>query len=324
MKQIKLVNNKKALDSKYLDIVVPFLNEEDSLPEMISSFMLISDTLQNFSYDVNLLLVNDGSTDKSFEIVKSFTDKRIRCINLSRNYGHQSAVWAGIENSRINANIVVMDCDGQDPIGEVVNICAQFDLGQDIIFMQRLTREDKLIKKLSAKSYYFILTNVLGSKTHVDVGDFYGFSSRAKKSLLNYPEKIKYIRGMLTLIGYNFVILKYHRNSRILGHTKYPPSKMFKLAIDGVTGFSVKPLLFASIISLFGLVAGSFLITYIIYLKLKFPEVLMPGWAFSTILFTFFNMLIMLVLGFISLYLSRIMVEIKNRPIYNIKDSSDD
>jgi dolichol-phosphate mannosyltransferase len=217
-----------------------------------------------------------------------------------------------------------MDCDGQDPIGEVLNICAQFDLGQDIIFMQRLSREDKLIKKMFAKSYYFLLTNILGSKTHVDVGDFYGLSSRAKKSLLNYPERIKYIRGMLTLIGYNFVILKYHRDGRKLGQTKYSPSKMFKLAIDGITGFSVKPLLFASVISLFGLLAGSFLIIYIIYLKLKLPEALMPGWAFSTILFTFFNMLIMLVLGFISLYLSRVMIEIKNRPIYHLKDSSDD
>jgi len=310
------------IKKRKLDIVIPFLNEFESLPLLIENIITYFPDLSKLGFDSRILLVDDGSTDGTFERIKKNSYPNLKILKLSHNFGHQNAVWAGIENSRPGAYVIVMDGDGQDPPMELIRICQSFKTSHDVVFMSRRSRIDKKIKVVLSKLYYLTLTNVLGSSTHINVGDFYGISPRAKYALLMHDERVKYIRGLLTLIGYKQIVLDYDRLGRNLGKTKYPLTKMMKLAIDGITGFSIRPLIFVVIATSIGIFSGGLLIFYVLFLKLYGSENLIPGWAFSTILNTVFFIFILVILSIISLYLARIIQEIKKRPIYIIENES--
>ncbi len=302
-----------------LDIVAPVYNEEKVigifLKELSSQLSLIRN--KHPELDVRVILVDDGSTDGTVEqIINHPTNVQISLLRLSRNFGHQNAVWAGMESVRISSYCIVMDSDLQDPPKLISNILDAFLLKHPVVLMQRISRTDSKVKVIFAKLFYEI-QHRMGSKNSTrNVGDFFGLAPIALAALLRHKEQVKYIRGLVGDLGFNRALIPYERMARAKGATHYTVPKMFSLAIAGITGFSIQPLIWVVYLALFGGVLGISLIGYVLYLRLAGNYMLAPGWAFSTISATFLSSLILIALAIISIYLARIIQELKGRPIY--------
>ena len=298
-----------------IDIISPIYNEIEGIHEFL---IALEETLIRIrkQYSFNVILVDDGSSDGTFELLK----KRkylfpTQLIKLSRNYGHQSALWTGIENSRRDSFIITLDSDLQDDPKWINTICNRFVDSYEIVLMVRGSRKDGIFKKAFAQIYYFVLSRILKSDLQRNMGDFFGLSPLAKHSLLSHQESVKYIRGLVSQLGFKKTIVEYDRKSRNAGKTHYTISKMFALALAGITGFSFQPLILAFYLSLSGGVFGLSVILYILYLKLFTDVNLTPGWAFATIVSVMMLVTILLTLSIVSLYIARITQEIKKRPI---------
>ena len=302
-----------------LDIVAPVYNEEKVIGNFIKEISLQLSLLKKNTknLDVQLILVDDGSSDETVSQIE-LNSRTIQTLilKLSRNFGHQNAVWAGLESVRQESFCIVMDSDLQDPPKHIKSILEAFQSGHPVVLMQRTARADSKVKKFFAKTFYEI-QNRLGSKNSIrNVGDFFGLAPVALKALLEHKEQIKYIRGLVGDLGFNRIIIPYERMARALGSTHYTIPKMFGLAIAGITGFSVQPLLWVVYLAFFGGALGVTLISYVVYLKLFSEIELTPGWTFSIVSTTFLSTLTLIALAIISVYLARIIQELKKRPIY--------
>lgn len=213
-----------------------------------------------------------------------------------------------------------MDSDLQDSPSEITRIATEFREGFDCIFMRRASREDGFFKKLFAKTYYKLMSS-LSSSSHMDnVGDFYGLSPRAVNSLLQNSERIKYIRGLVSQLGFKVTTIEYDRNARYAGKTNYTITKMFSLAIAGVTGFSITPLLWTVYFAAIGSIISVGLILYVLWLKLFSHFEIQPGWAFLSVGTLLMSTFSLTSLATISLYLGRIIQEVKQRPLFYIDE----
>lgn len=307
-----------------VDIVAPVYNEED----VIGLFLVELDqvinrsTIENKAISFELILVDDGSTDNTTKRILSYNGNlTIRLISLSRNFGHQNAVWAGIESVRDGAYCIVMDSDLQDPPILIREIVESFSGGTDVVLMQRRSRQDSFSKRFFATMFYSIYKKLSGEHSEKNVGDFFGLSPVARRSLLMHREYIKYLRGLVGQIGYNKKIIPYDRQSRASGYTHYTVRKMFGLAVAGVTGFSIQPLIWVVYLSAIGGVIGFNLILYVLYLKTFTNADIAPGWAFSIVSATFLSIVTLLSLSILAIYIARIVQELKNRPVYLTKDN---
>jgi dolichol-phosphate mannosyltransferase len=299
-------------------------NEEEGILHFIEEMDVMSQTFNERNIEFDLLLVDDGSNDRTLDIVKNSNSAlSIAFLELSRNFGHQAAVWAGIENSDSESFIVVMDADLQDHPREIFRIVEAFQDGADVVLMRRRTRKDKFWKKQFASAYYRLQSKIIGNRSFRNIGDFYGISPRAKKSLLQYQEEVKYIRGIVAGLGYNQRVIEYDRLDRFAGKTHYSPGKMFTLAVAGITGFSVQPLIWVVYFALGGSAISFIGAIYVVYLKLDSSVNLQPGWAFLSVSLLLLFSLVLISLASISLYLARVVQESKKRPIYLSKQFSD-
>jgi glycosyltransferase involved in cell wall biosynthesis len=319
----KVKNTKLKKQRKKLIIVSPFYNEQESL----NSFLVELDKiliLPDFAlWETSILLVNDGSTDNSLNVVKhTVVDIRtkVSIVSLVTNAGHQNALWAGIENSPADSYLIAMDCDLQDPPYLLPKFTQAFDDGYEVILTQRLSRKDYFLKKLSASVYYKILKLLTPSNLATDSGDFFGIDPYAKKRLLSHNESSKYIRGLIQTVSTNTKIIKFHRNSRYSGKTKYTFPKMLKLAIAGVTGFSIKPLILSVYISFLGLIVGIIAGLYLLVSRIQDPSLYPAGYAFSNLVLILLCLFILFIISILSIYMSMVVIEIKRRPNYFIKD----
>jgi dolichol-phosphate mannosyltransferase len=295
-------------------------NEEEGILHFIEEMGAMSQTFNKENIEFDLLLVDDGSSDETLDIVKnSNATLPIAFLELSRNFGHQAAVWAGIENSNSESFIVVMDADLQDHPREILRIVEAFQDGADVVLMRRRTRKDRFWKKQFASVYYRLQSKIIGNRNFRNIGDFYGISPRAKLSLLQYQEEVKYIRGIVACLGYNQRIIEYDRLDRFAGKTHYSPGKMFTLAVAGITGFSVQPLIWVVYFALGGSGISFIGAIYVIYLKLDNSIKLQPGWAFLSVSLLLLFSLVLISLASISLYLARVVQESKKRPVYITK-----
>lgn len=300
-----------------IDIVVPIFNEESGIGLFLD--VLEKELLKIRRGSFNLLLVNDGSNDSTERKIQEHNFIfPAKVINFSRNFGHQSAVWAGIEHSRTDASVIVLDADLQDHPREISSIIEAFEEKFEVVLMKRSSRKDYLWKRLTSNVYYKIQSALSGQNSVIQVADFYGLAPKPKIALMNHRESIKYIRGLVTQLGFNLKVIEYERLQRQLGKTHYTIKKMFSLAIAGITGFSIIPLLWVVYLGIIGSMVGAVLILYIFFLKFAKAEVLVPGWAFATVVNTFFTISILLSLSVISVYIARIVQEQKARPIYII------
>ncbi len=224
-----------------ISIVVPMYNEEEVAMEFYNR---VTAVLKNTLLPYEIIIVNDGSRDKTLDIIMNLmeNDEHIKIINFSRNFGHQAAITAGIENATGDA-IITIDADLQDPPEVIIDLINEYKNGYDIVYAKRKSRKkDTFFKRYTAQIYYKILNKLSDIKIPENVGDFRLISKRVQEVFVKLPEKDRYIRGIFAWMGFKQAIVEFDRQPRFAGKTKYPLSKMIKLAMSGIIGFSTKPL----------------------------------------------------------------------------------
>lgn len=296
-----------------LSIVIPVYNEEAGLDALIERVTAAAQAI--FAHRYELILVNDGSKDRSWAAICQHAerDSRIVAINLSRNHGHQLALTAGLNHVR-GELIFVLDADLQDPPELLGPMLEQVRQGYDVVYGQRIKRHgETAFKRGTASLFYRMLASMVDTHIPRDTGDFRLMTRRVVDQLNAMPERYRFIRGLVSYIGFNQTAFPYERDARFAGETNYPLRKMMALAVDAITSFSVVPLRFASHLGmLFGL-AGLVSLVGILWVWMRGGTV--EGWASLAALILIMGSVQLLVLGVFGEYLGRMYMEAKQRPL---------
>jgi dolichol-phosphate mannosyltransferase len=306
-----------------LSVVVPLYNEEGNVAPLVERIVGIVERLAGVStYEV--ILVNDGSRDGTLLKIREEMERRqnIVLVNLSRNFGHQIAATAGIDVAQGRA-VVLMDGDLQDPPELIEQFVERWRAGYDVVYAVRRTRKgESAFKLFTARIFYRTIKRLTNVSIPVDTGDFRLMSRRVVESLKRSRERHRFLRGMVSWVGYNQTGVEYDREERLSGRTKYPLSKMLKFAIDGITSFSDVPLRFASYLG-FTVSTAAFIYAIIIILFKAFhfgtPEYA-RGWASTMVVILFLGGVQLIGIGILGEYIGRIYDEVKARPLYLISD----
>lgn len=302
-----------------ISLVVPVYNEEAVIARTHERLIKVIDS-QEFSFE--LIYVNDGSRDGTASIIRSFcyADKRVKMISFSRNFGHQTAITAGMDHAA-GAAIVIIDADLQDPPEIIPQMLELWQQGYQVVYGRRISRRGETwFKKATAKFYYRTLKRLTDVSIPVDVGDFRLIDACVRDALLKVPEHNRYVRGLISWLGYKQTFVDYIRDSRQAGVSKYPFSKMLRLAADGITSFSYKPLKLGISIGLI-LSVFSLLLAFTVFITRLFDLVWMePGYASLMCVILFFFGIVLIILGIMGEYIARIFEEVKDRPLYIICD----
>ncbi len=299
-------------------IVIPVYNEEEVLAETYKRLKKVMDSTDE-KYE--LLFVNDGSKDRSAAIIKDFCqrDPNVRLLNFSRNFGHQLAITAGMDYASGEA-VVVIDADLQDPPEVILEMIAKWKAGCDVVYGKRVKRKgETFFKKFTAALFYRLLRRMTDVDMPVDAGDFRLLDRKVCEEIKKMREKSRYIRGLVSWVGFRQETVEYVREERWAGETKYPLRKMLKFAMDAVTSFSYKPLKLATYVG-FILSLSSFLYLLVVLYQKLFTNNVVPGWASIMTINLFFNGVILIILGIIGEYIGRIYEETKDRPLYIVKE----
>ena len=308
-----------------ISIVIPILNEQENLTQLKERLIQAS-PLWNESFEI--ILVDDGSTDKSLEIMKSFSsnDNRFRIIKLSRNFGHQAAISAGIKMSKGDA-VIVMDGDLQDPPEELPRFLKKWREGFHVVYAIRKNRKEAWYKKIAYKVFYRLLSKISDIEIPLDSGDFC-VMDRKVVDILNDKilEQNRFVRGLRAYAGFKQIGVEYDRAERAAGQVKYTFKKLLQLALNGLFDFSAFPLRLATylglIVSFFSFFSGIFFLIHRIFDFKIFGHspADVPGIASLALGVFFLGGVTLLVLGIIGEYLGRIYFEVKKRPFYIIED----
>ncbi|EMJ97150.1 glycosyltransferase family 2 protein [Leptospira sp. WS58.C1] len=307
-----------------LSLVIPVYNEEKTIPELVKRLRVLLGILKEKhrfgKEDAEILFVNDGSRDDTFDVLKKFCESEpgFFLLNLSRNYGHQLAITAGIDTAR-GETVAVMDGDLQDPPEFVAELYAKMSEGYDVVYARRKKREgESFFKLVTAHVFYRILKKITRFDIPIDTGDFRIMSRRVTDVLVSMREQHRYIRGLIAWIGFKQTGLEYDRDERFDGETKFSVSKMLKFALDGITSFSSAPLKLSSYLGFASAFFGALYTVYILYLKL-FTDNTIQGWTSVMIVVLVLGGIQLIALGMIGEYLSRVNDQSKNRPLYVIE-----
>lgn len=306
--------------SVWYSVVIPVFNEEEVVKECYERLTAVMSSLKE---EYELIFVDDGSRDKTLGILTDFAkcDSRLKILSFSRNFGHQAAISAGMDYSSGKA-IIVIDADLQDPPEVIPQMIEKWKEGFDVVYGKREKRKgESAFKKTTAKLFYRFLASQTELDIPVDAGDFRLIDRKVCDVLSSLSEKNRYIRGLVSFAGFRQTGVSYVRDERFAGETKYPLKKMAKFAMDATTSFSKKPLKIAGIVGSV-LSAASFLyLFYAIYLKL-FTDQTVSGWASIVSIMLLSNGVMLIILGILGEYIGRIYDEVKNRPLYIIKDKT--
>ncbi|MGI6085078.1 MAG: glycosyltransferase family 2 protein [Acetivibrionales bacterium] len=300
-------------------VIVPMYNEEVVVQETYRRLTKVMDSIGE-SYEI--IFINDGSRDNTRAMINELCNKNknIKMIDFARNFGHQIAITAGMDYAAGDC-IVIIDGDLQDPPELIPDMIKIWHDGYDVVYGRRKSRQgETFFKKFTAKVFYRILHSLTSVDIPVDTGDFRLIDRRVCEALKQLPERSRYVRGLMSWVGFRQTAIEFERSKRFAGETKYPLKKMLKLAMDGIMSFSYKPLKFASYIG--SILSGiSFLyLIFVVVQKLFFPETSQSGWASLIAVSLFFNGIILLMLGIIGEYIGRIYDEAKGRPLYIISE----
>ena len=304
---------------KFISIVIPLFNEEANVPVVCQELKTIL-SLLHVKYDYEIILVNDGSRDCSWQKVKEIaaTDQRIKAITFSRNFGHQMALTAGYDVAKGDA-IITMDADLQDPPKLVLDMIERWENGAHIVYARRIDRKDSFIKKLTANAYYRILGMIADVTIPRNVGDFRLIDKKVLSTLKGCREKFRYFRGMVAWTGFSHEFIDFVRPNRVAGQTGYTWKKMIKLAFDGMTSFSMFPLKVAAYVGIFVIVTGTMMFAYITCDAL-INDVNYPLFKWLVTIIYMFMGVQFLLLWFLGEYIGRIHDQQKGRPLYVVAE----
>lgn len=302
-----------------ISIVVPMYFEEEVAQECYNRLKSVMDKT---GYDYEFVFVNDGSTDRTIDILTEIAlkDKRAKVINFARNFGHQNAVTAGIDYAKGDA-IVIIDADLQDPPEVIPLMIEKWKEGYEVVYGKRKTRKGETWFKLVTAKYFYKFLNYMSEiDIPKDTGDFRIIDRKVADVFRQMTERNRFIRGMISWVGFKQTYIEYERDERFAGETKYPLKKMLKFASDGIISFSTKPLKMVMILGFLSVFVSIAVLLYALIVKIIGINV-EPGWTSIMVAITFFSGIQLLGLGIVGQYLARIYDESKNRPIYIVRDT---
>ena len=301
-----------------LSVVIPCYNEEESLGETYRRVKAACEAAPVESYEI--IFVNDGSTDKTLLILKTLVeaDSRLVAIDLSRNHGQQLALTAGLFQAKGNYTLII-DADMQDPPELLSAMLERARDGVDVVYGQRTTREGETWVKLTTSRLFYKLLSFL-SETPIprDVGDFRLISRRVLDHFKKMPEHHRFVRGMIAWVGFRQEAMPYDRDARFAGTTKYSLLKLLHLSLDAISSFSIRPLRISMLFALFGAVLAGCLGLFAVWAYYNHRTI--SGWASLATIITFFSSLQLICIGMIGEYIGRTYIEVKNRPLYMIRE----
>lgn len=299
-------------------IVIPVYNEQEVIHE---TYRRLTEVMRSTKEAYELLFVNDGSRDRTAEIIKEYSeqDPAVVLLDFARNFGHQIAITAGMDYARGEA-VVVIDADLQDPPELILEMIEKWKQGFDVVYAKRTKRKgETYFKKQTAAMFYRFLRAMTDIDIPLDTGDFRLLDRKVCNQMNSIQEKNRFVRGLVSWVGFKQTAVEYERDERLAGESKYPLKKMLKLSMDGITSFSYKPLKLASYagVTLSGI--GFIYLLVVMYLKL-FTDSTITGWSSLIVIQLFFSGIILIILGMIGEYIGRIYDETKNRPLYIVRE----
>ncbi len=303
---------------KKVSLVIPMYYEEEVAKECYNRVTKVLSSLQNYTYEI--VFINDGSKDKTLEILEEIArkDTNVKIISFARNFGHQCAVTAGLQYVTGNA-IVIIDADLQDPPELIPDMLKLWENGNEVIYGKRKTRDgESKFKLLTAKMFYQTLNALSDVDIPKDTGDFRLVDKKVVDVINSLPEHNKFLRGLFSWAGFKQTPFEYERKERFAGKTKYPLKKMLKLASDGIISFSTKPLKIVGGLGILSMVISVFILIYAILSFIFHLHNLTAGWTSLMVTMTFLSGIILISLWMIGEYIARIYDEVKGRPQYII------
>lgn len=302
---------------KSISYIFPIYNEAATIPVLYKTVTNLLKSHDQYTYE--LIFINDGSKDDSLNILSKLQskDERITVIDFSRNFGHQIAVTAGLDYATGDA-VIIMDSDMQDPPEVSFELIKQWEKGYDVVYAQRSSRKDTFFKKLSADMFYRLLQKLADVDIPRNTGDFRLIDRKVVDELKKFKEHSRFLRGIVSYVGYKQIAVQFSRDARYAGVTGYPLKKMIKFAADGILSFSTYPLklirnlgFFIAALSLLGAL-------YALYVRIFIPTAAVPGWTFTVISILFIGGVQIIILGVLGSYIGRIFTEVQNRPLYSV------
>ena len=302
-----------------IDLVIPVYNEEGVVEQ---TFVDVCKVIDALPHKFTIYYIDDGSQDGTVASLKALAqkDKRVVVLELSRNFGHQIALTAGLDAAQGDF-VISMDADGQHPPELIPEMIAMFQQGYDIVQAQRIEDKRSLsFKQITSSGFYSLINRISGTRIAPGAADFRGLSRQAVDALKAMPEFHRFLRGMISWIGYKSVILPYHETARVAGSSKYSLGKMFRLAMDAIFSFSLMPLYIGISAGLGFIILAIVQNVYVLYLWFTHQnDKIVPGWSSLMAILLIASGIIMILLGFVGVYVGYIFQEVKRRPVYLLK-----
>lgn len=304
-----------------ISIIIPVYNEAGVVEQ---THVRLAQVLDALPYTFRIYYINDGSSDATSSSLAGLaaSDSRIRILEFSRNFGHQAALTAGLDHAEGDL-VISMDCDGQHPpemLPEMIQLYAQ---GYDIIQAQRIEEDQSVsFKRVTSNAFYRLINQISGTRIEPGAADFRAMSRQAVDALKAMPEYHRFLRGMIAWIGYKSVILPYNEPKRLAGHSKYSLAKMLRLASDAIFSFSLMPLYIGLSVGGLFLILALAQIIYVLVIAITKPAnvFIAPGWSSLMAILLIASGIIMILLGFIGVYVGYIFQQVKGRPVYLLKN----
>jgi dolichol-phosphate mannosyltransferase len=309
------------MDKNLLTLVLPVHNEQEVLPQTIRELRRIEVDLAEMALEYELIFVNDGSTDGSGHMldVLANEDSRICALHLTRNFGHQAAISAGIAHSRGDV-VAIMDADLQDPPEALLQLLAKWREGYQVVFAIRKNRKEWFGKRFAYWFFYRIMRTISEIEIPLDSGDFCVMKKHVVDNMLKFKEKNPFLRGIRAWVGFKQIGVEYERQARLEGESGYTLKKLLKIAMDGIFSFSTVPIRVITVLGILGLCFAVIYSSLVIY-GLLVHGIHVKGFATLAIIISFFSSLILICLGIIGEYIVRIYNEVRDRPYVIIEET---
>ena len=303
-----------------VDLVIPVFNEAGVIEK---TYAAVREVIQPLPYPFHIFFVDDGSTDGTASSLAALArqDPCITVLTLARNFGHQAALTAGLDASRGDF-VITMDGDGQHPPPMIPQMIELYEQGYDIVQAQRIEEQGSFsLKQATSAGFYSLINRISGTQMTPGAADFRGISRQVVEALKSMPEYHRFLRGMIAWVGYRSAILPYQETERFAGTSKYSPAKMLRLALDAVFSFSLVPLYIGlSAGGIFFCLAALEMIYVLSFWVTGRTSNLAPGWSSLMFVILIVSGMIMVLLGFIGIYVGYIFQEVKRRPVYLLKE----